>query len=142
MFVVTKILAPNFWICPIAMQQKNTHTVFYYSYVHTPFSAADRTLVGDSHYGCLCEQLRPCAASWEDIAKYLGFKAHEVANIRADPLKQVNAPGAFMDSTVDRWSHWAPGDSRGSKDYATLEALITAVDRAGFAVIAQKLTLQ
>ena len=110
--------------------------------MHTPFSAADHTLVRDYHYRCLCEQLRPCAASWEDIATYLGFKAHEIANIRADHSRQMNATGASMNSTVDRWSHWAPGDSRRSTDYATLEALRIAVDKAGFADIARKLTLQ
>jgi len=30
-----------------------------------------------------------------------------------------------------RWIQWAPGDARGSRDYATLEALRTAVDQAG-----------
>ena len=54
----------------------------------------------------------------------------------------MNAPGAYMDGTIERWSHWAPGDARGSKDYATLEALRTAVDKAGCSVIAVTLTLE
>ena len=101
--------------------------------------SSDRTFVKDIH---LCEQLHPCAAKWEDIAKYLGFKAHEIASIRADPSKQMNAPASFMDYTIDRWSHWAPGDSRGSTGYSSLEGLKTALDKAGFTDIAQRLTLQ
>ena len=37
-----------------------------------------------------------------------------------------------MDGMIDRWSHWAPSDARKSKDYATLEALRNAVDKAGY----------
>ena len=105
------------------------------------FSAADPTRVNNSHHEHLCKQLRPCAAIWDDIAKYLGFEANEIDNIRADPLAQINVPGSFMDTIVAKWSLWAPGDYRGSTDFATLEALKTAVDKAGAADIAQSLTL-
>ena len=47
-------------------------------------------------------------------------------------MKLMSAPGSFMDGMIDRWSQWAPGDARGSEDYATLEALIIAVDKAGY----------
>jgi hypothetical protein len=103
---------------------------------------AGRTTIEDHHYGQLCEQLRPCAASWDDIAKHLGFKGHEIANIKADPLKLLSAPGSYMDGVIEKWSHWAPRDARGSEDYSTLEALRTAVDKAGYPDIALKLKLR
>jgi hypothetical protein len=37
-----------------------------------------------------------------------------------------------MDGVIEKWSHWAPRDARGSEDYATLEALRTTVNKAGF----------
>ncbi len=36
---------------------------------------------------------------------------------------------------------WDAGDARGSKDRATLEALKTAVSKAGFGKVANELTL-
>ena len=57
-------------------------------------------------------------------------------------MKLMSAPGSFMDGMIDRWSHWAPSDARKSKDYATLEALRNAVNKAGFPDIALELTLK
>ena len=31
---------------------------------------------------------------------------------------------------LDSWLQWAPGDDRGSRDYATVRSLSTAVDKA------------
>jgi hypothetical protein len=41
---------------------------------------------------------------------------------------------------IGDWLEWAPGDARGSEDYATLEHLQIAVSEAGFGVVASKLT--
>ena len=112
--------------------RKKYHNYFY----------SGRTLITDyNYYGRLCEQLQPCAAKWEDIAKFLGFKDYEIANIKADPTKLIGAPGSYMDEVISQWSHWAPGDARGSRDYATLEQLKVAVDKAGFHDIAAELRL-
>ena len=101
-----------------------------------------RTLIEDHHWGTLCEQLRPCAAKWDDIAKGLKFKGSEINNIRADPTRLVNSPGSYLDAVLATWPCWAPGDKRGTEDYATLEALKRSVDSAGFGKIAEKLTLE
>ena len=94
-----------------------------------------------NYYGQLCEQLRPCAAKWEDIAKFLDFKDYEIANIKADPTKLHGAPGSYLDEVISQWARRAPGDARGSKDYATLEQMKSAVDKAGFPDIASILIL-
>lgn len=106
------------------------------------YCSTGRTLIEDRHYGTLCEQLRPCAAKWDDIAKGLKFKGYEIGNIRADPMKLINAPGSYLDAVLATWPLWAPGDKRGTEDNATLEALKSAVDSAGFGKIAKELTLK
>ena len=95
--------------------------------LHSVFPAAGRTLVKDHHYGSLCEQLRPCAASWEDIAKYLEFKDHEIANIKADPMKLMSV-GSFMDGMIDSGRTGPlvmPGKSRITLLWKLLEMLST-----------------
>ena len=72
----------------------------------------------------------------------LGFKKYEIQNIQAKPLLLTNAPRSYLSNMLESWSHWAPGDARGSKDFATLEALKSAINRAGFGDIALKLTIQ
>ena len=42
---------------------------------------------------------------------------------------------------LSKWLQWAPEDSRGSTEYATLGALRKAVDRAGLGKTAKTLTV-
>ena len=42
---------------------------------------------------------------------------------------------------LDEWLQWAPGDNRGSKDFATFEALKIALNEAGLAAAASDLQL-
>ena len=71
----------------------------------------------------LCNQLRPQASRWEDIAKGLGFLPGEIANIKADGSRLMSAPGSYMDAVLDTWMNWGPRDERGTTDVATLEQL-------------------
>ena len=82
--------------------------------------------------------LIPAAASWDDIGLALGFKKYEIQNIC---LLLANAPRSYLSDMLESWSYWAPGDPRGSKDFATLEVLKSAVNRAGVGDIALKLEL-
>ncbi len=43
---------------------------------------------------------------------------------------------------LSKWVQFSPPDERGSKYVATLEALKSVVDRAGFAADVKKLTLE
>ena len=85
------------------------------------------------------EQLTPCAASWELIAIYLGFMKGEVENIKAHPLKLRNAPMSYLEEVLSQWLEWAPGDSRGSDSFATLETLQKALTDAEFPNISHEL---
>ena len=102
---------------------------------------AQRTLVESRHYGILCQQLRPCAAKWREIAQGLRFHPGEIDNIQADPMKMMGAPVSYMDAVLKVWMEKGPGDDRGSTDVATLEELVLAVRRANCGRIAQTLTL-
>ena len=50
-----------------------------------------------------------------------------------------DAPVSYLNTMLSSWLRWAPGDARGSRDYATIQNLKTAVDRAGLGVVAQEL---
>ena len=82
------------------------------------------------HYGGLCAALRPKADQWEEFAKGLGFSGREIANIKGNPTNLMNAPGSYMDAIIDKYSHWAPGDARGHKDYANTQGLFNAMVKA------------
>ena len=99
------------------------------------------TLVQACHYGLLEEQLVPCKAQWEKIAIGLRFHSHEIENIKADPMNLIGAPASYLRAVLTQWLKWAEGDARKSESVATLEALKTAVNEAGFPEVAQSLTL-
>ncbi len=95
----------------------------------------------DHHYSFLCEQLSKCADKWEDIAIGLRFKADEIRNIKHDPMNVNGGHKACLGTILYDWMQWIPGDARGSKERATLEALKTSVSKAGCGVVADELTL-
>ena len=76
------------------------------------------------------------------IGQGLGFLFAELDAIRANPTNLHDAPASYLRSMVAKWLQWASGDKRGSKDYATLSSLRTAVDKAGLGVLAQELAEQ
>ena len=48
-------------------------------------------------------------------------------NIRNSPMLLMQAPKSFLREMLSQWLQWAPGDGRGSKDFATKEALYAAL---------------
>lgn len=71
----------------------------------------------------------------------LRFQAHEIDNIKADPKKLLGAPGSYLADVIDRWTHWAPGDARGSRSHAKLESLKKVINFMGFPDLAATLNL-
>lgn len=57
-------------------------------------------------------------------------------------MRALNAPGSYLGAMLNRWMHWAPGDARGSKDYAKLERLKNVIHRMGYPELAAKLNLK
>lgn len=89
----------------------------------------------------LCEQLRPCASKWDLLAKELDFKVYEIDNLKANPMNLISAPFSYLNEIISLLLNRAPGDARGSKNYATLDDLKDAVERAGFLDVAKKLAI-
>jgi hypothetical protein len=101
------------------------------------FVLVDNTRLKATDYGCLCEKLHRCAAKWKQIAQSLRFTYSEINNIKTCPLNMDL--DSCIDDVIGVWLQWAPGDARGSEDYATLEQLQNAVSKAGFGVVASEL---
>lgn len=89
----------------------------------------------------MTEKLMPYSYRWRRIGQSLGFTADELNNIEAKPNLFANAPSSYLSAMLSDWGQWVPEDSRGSADYATLESLRMAVDRAGVGRTAQSLNL-
>ena len=94
-----------------------------------------------SHHALLLTQLKEHAAQWRDIGTHLGFSHGELSNIQATPLHLNGAPKSWLSAMLSEWLEWAPGDERGSKNYATLSGLKSAVREAGLGRTAEELTL-
>ena len=57
------------------------------------------------------------------IGTYLGFSQEELEVIHDNPCLVKGAPESYLEEVLCRWYQWAPGDRRGSEDFATLKAL-------------------
>ena len=93
------------------------------------------------HHSVLYKQLNKYAAKWKDIAIFLGFRPGELENIESAPKHFTEAPKSLLSAMLAEWLEWAPGDKRGSKNYATLSGLKSAVREAGLGRTAEELTL-
>ena len=50
-------------------------------------------------------------------------------------------PQSYLKKMLSKWFQWAPDDSRGSEDFATLGALKTAVSKAELGKLATELKI-
>ena len=91
------------------------------------------------HYSILHKQLIKHSDKWTEIASHLGFLPSEIKTIQADPLLFTDAPASWFRTMLEQWLQWAPGDSRGSNGFATLEDLKEALTQAGLGVAAHDL---
>ena len=101
--------------------------------------SADLHIISKQDFSRAQAILQHYAYKWERIAQGLGFKANELANIKAKPTLLADAPRSYLNAMLEEWQQWAPGDDRGSTCYATLDALRAAVSKAGLALTAQEL---
>ena len=93
----------------------------------------------DDHHSVLLKQLTKHAASWREIGTYLGFTQGQLNNIQANQFLATNSPVSWLSAMLSQWLQWAPGDSRGSTNFATLEDLKTALNQAGLGATAHDL---
>ena len=99
------------------------------------------TKLEKEHLSSLYRQLSEHASKWKEIGTYLGFHGGELSNIEAKPSLHHESPKGFLLELLSEFLEWAPGDSRGSKEYATLGALKEAVRDAGLGKMAAELAI-
>ena len=90
----------------------------------------------------MLSQLKKHAAKWREIGIHLGFLPGELANIGARPNLSEGAPVSWFAAMLEDWLQWAPGDSRGSTGFATLEGLKDALSEVGLGASAHDLRLK
>ena len=112
-----------------------------------PHSSSQHTLsefgtrLKKQHLILLYGQLSGHASKWRDIGIYLKFLSNELDIIEAKPSLYHEGTKGFLREMISEWLEWAPGDQRGSEQYATLEALKIAVSSAGLGTSAADLTI-
>ena len=87
----------------------------------------------------LLQQLSEHASEWREIGTHLGFRQGELNNIEHTPTHITGGPTRCLSAMLSEWLEWAPGDGRGSKQYATLSALKKAVSQARLGRTAENL---
>ena len=86
------------------------------------------TYLNSSNHVEIRSGLEEHAAKWRAIGGALGFSEGELDNIQADlTLITQSPPMSYLKKMVSQWLQWAPGDGRGSTDYATKESLTDAL---------------
>jgi hypothetical protein len=101
------------------------------------FLTDSATCLDDGDYSSIYVKLAPHAAKWRDIGKELGFKEGEMNNIQSNlVLLTQTPPKSYLREMLSQWLQWAPGDKRGSTDFATRESLRVALLRANLGQLA------
>ena len=90
----------------------------------------------------MCFHLEQHASKWKVIGNHLGFHPGELDAIQSDPMCiTAGAPKSYLNRMLEQWLQWAPGDGRGSKQVATLEAIKSAIRRTGLGRVAAELSV-
>ena len=93
----------------------------------------------DLDFPIIFDKLHPHSTKWKVIGEGLGFTRSELDTIEAAPRLYHGAPQSFLSEMLSKWLQWAPQDARGSKEYANIHSLKSAVDKAGLGRTAQEL---
>ena len=102
-----------------------------------PVVTSDR--LSSRHLPSLLKQLSEHVAKWKEIGSSLGFTEGEISTIQASPSLLTDGPRGYLRKMLSQWSEWAPGDGRGSADFATLEGLKHALRQANLGATAHDL---
>jgi hypothetical protein len=100
------------------------------------------TKLSENNHSVLYAKLAKHSAEWREIGIHLGFCPSELNEIQARPPLYTTAPKSLLSAMIADWLQWAPGDQRGSTNYATLEGLRDAVNKAGLSEAAQSITTE
>ena len=97
---------------------------------YTP-STDEKCQLSERHLSKLLCTLNPHASKWREIGTHLGFHQGELDNIQGNLSLLNEGPKALLREMLREWLEWAPGDSRGSSSFASIECLKCALDKSG-----------
>ena len=139
---VAEIVKFTFWKCSLKNEAKKfdklTPDQRLWLVTATPF-AEEKHKLSESHLPELLSKLNDHACSWRDIGMHLGFRKGELDNIAANQLLLSESPKSWLKEMLSKWLQWAPGDSRGSNAFASMESLKCALDKSGLARTAHEI---
>ena len=99
-----------------------------------------RTQLKQDEHGYLFRQLSKYADHWRAIGANLQFTQSELNKIgNATYLFKQRSSSDLLSTMLSQWLQWAPGDARGSTNFATLEALIDALRKVNLDAVAHDL---
>ncbi len=131
------------WICNNDKKMCGELTSQQQLWLNCCYHTATTTLarLTQHHYPELIRKLKSHASQWRYIGLNLGFLPGELLNIETKPSLFADAPRSWFGALLSEWLQWAPGDSRGSIQYATLKALKLALSESGLGAAASDLTI-
>ena len=139
---VAEIVKFTFWKCSLKNEAKKfdklTPDQRLWLVTATPV-ADEKHKLSESHLPELLSKLNDHACSWRDIGMHLGFRKGELDNIAANQLLLSESPKSWLKEMLSKWLKWAPGDSRGSNAFASMESLKCALDKSGLARTAHEI---
>ena len=100
-------------------------------YLSGSISKKPRLMLSERHLPELLSKLNDHACRWRDVGMYLGFRQGELDNIEGKPSLHSSGPKGWLREMLREWLEWAPGDSRGSSSYASIDSLKCALDKSG-----------
>ena len=103
-------------------------------------STTNKKHLTDCHLSSLVGALKCHASKWKEIGTHLGFQQGELLNIAGKPSLFNDAPQSWLQAMLSEWLQWAPGDSRGSQSYSTLQMLKSALNKSGLGATASNLS--
>ena len=79
----------------------------------------------ENHHSMLMKHFIKHAARWRQIGTILGFRQGELNSIEI--YKHAPGPENWLSKMLAEWLQWAPGDSRGSQSFATMDVFEVAL---------------
>ena len=103
-----------------------TFIVFYCISVTSDYNGTRLTTT--KHYQKIYSLLSSFAHLWREIGLQLSFLPNELNVIQSNPVLMLqNPPASYLGRMLELWLQWAPGDGRGSKNFARFEDLQAAL---------------
>ena len=94
----------------------------------------------DEDHNVIYSKLTDYADRWQDLGTELGFKNTELVTIQANPMLLLQSPPkSYLRQMLSQWLQWAPGDARGSPDFANSLMLYNALLKINLASFAYDL---